>query len=164
MLISRYKRINLTKLRDACGVVNSVIAVAAARDIQKATGSGQLNELGRGWAKSFMERMGFVMRKATKTSKKLPPNFEELKENYLSNISSTVADNSIPADLIVNWDQTDMRIVPVNDWTMTTRGSKQVSVTALGDKREITMLTSVTMSGHLIPPQVSSIFIDNSAR
>ena len=39
-------------------------------------------------------------------------------------ISSTVAKNSIPADLIVNWDQRGMRMVPVNDWTMTTRCSK----------------------------------------
>ena len=51
-------------------------------------------------------------------------------------ISSTVAENSIPADLILNWDQRDMRMVPVNDWTMTTRGSKRVSVTGLGDKRD----------------------------
>ena len=43
---------------------------------------GQLHEHGRGWAKSFMQRMGFVMRKAAKTAKKLPPNSEELKESY----------------------------------------------------------------------------------
>ena len=43
---------------------------------------GQLHELGRGWAKSFMQRMGFVVRKATKTAKKLPRNSEELKESY----------------------------------------------------------------------------------
>ena len=42
---------------------------------------GQLHELGRYWAKSFMQRMGFVMRKATKTVKKLPPHSEELKES-----------------------------------------------------------------------------------
>ena len=41
---------------------------------------GQLHELGRYWAKSFMQRMGFVMRKAPKTAKKLPPHSEELKE------------------------------------------------------------------------------------
>ena len=51
-------------------------------------------------------------------------------------ISSTVAENSIPADLILNWDQSGMRMVPVNDWTMTTIGSKRVSVTGLGDKRD----------------------------
>ena len=47
----------------AGGVVNSVIVLAAARGIQNATGSGHLNELGRGWSKSFMEHMGFVMTK-----------------------------------------------------------------------------------------------------
>ena len=31
---------------------------------------------------SFMQRMGFVMRKATKTAKKLPTISEELKERY----------------------------------------------------------------------------------
>ena len=40
------------------------------------------HELGRGWAKSFIQRMGFVMRNATKTAKKLSPNSEELKESY----------------------------------------------------------------------------------
>ena len=29
-----------------------------------------------------------------------------------------------------------MRMVPVNDWTMTTGGSKRVSVTGVGDKRD----------------------------
>ena len=41
--------------------------------ILKATGGGgQLHELGRGWAKSFMQGIGFVVRKTTKTAKKLP--------------------------------------------------------------------------------------------
>ena len=35
-------------------------------------------------------------------------------------IYSTAVENSIPADVIVNWDQTIVRMVPVNDWTMTT--------------------------------------------
>ena len=47
-----------------------------------------------------------------------------------------MAENSIPADLIVSWDQIAMRLVPVNDWTMTTRCSKRVSGTGLGDKRD----------------------------
>ena len=38
--------------------------------------------LGRVWSKSLMERMGFVVRKATKTAKKLPPNDDDLKQNY----------------------------------------------------------------------------------
>ena len=42
----------------------------------------------------------------------------------------------MPADLILNWDQRGVRMVPVNDWTMTTRDSKRVSVTGLDDKRD----------------------------
>ena len=60
---------------------------------------------------SFIERMGFMMRRATKTAKKLPQNSEELKN---VTICSTVAANSIPADLIVNWDEIGVRMVPVN--------------------------------------------------
>ena len=44
--------------------------------------SRQKHDFGRGWTKSFMQRLGFVMRKSTKTAKKLPPNSEELKESY----------------------------------------------------------------------------------
>ena len=47
----------------AGGDVNSAIALAAARGIHKSTASGQLNEIGRGWSKSFMEHMGFVVEK-----------------------------------------------------------------------------------------------------
>ena len=78
-----------------------------------------------------MQRMGFVTRNTTKTAKKLLPNSEESYD-----ISSAAAENSIPADWIVNWDQTGVRMVPVNDWIMATGGSKQVFVTGLGDKRD----------------------------
>ena len=70
----------MTKFRDASGVVNSVNALAAASGTQKATGSGQLREIGRGWSNVFVERKGFVVRK--ENAKKLPPSCEEPKESY----------------------------------------------------------------------------------
>ena len=45
-------------------------------------GERAANELGRGWSKSFIEHMGFVMTKDTKKAKMLPQNWEELKESY----------------------------------------------------------------------------------
>ena len=74
------------------------------------------------------------MRKATKTAKKLPPNSEELKESY--DIFDGGGEQHSSWFDIVNWDQTGVRMVPINDWAMTTRGSKQVFVTGLGDKRD----------------------------
>ena len=71
-----------------------------------------------------------------KDGKEVAPKFGGAKGKLRS---STVSENSIPADLILNWDQRGVRMVPVNDWTMTTssyRGSKRVSVTGLGDKRD----------------------------
>ena len=59
----------------AGGVVNSAIALAAARVIQK-SGSGQLNEFGRGWSKSFIEHMGFMMTKIVyEYGKEVAPKF-----------------------------------------------------------------------------------------
>jgi len=37
---------------------------------------------------------------------------------------------------------------------MDLKGSKQVKMVGLGDKRQITALLSVTKSGHLLPPQL----------
>ena len=70
-----------------------------------------------------MQRVGFVIRKATKTAKKLPPSSEEITESY------DIFDGGGEQH-----PSTDVQMVSVTDWTMTTRGSKQLSVTGLGDK------------------------------
>ena len=81
LFTSRYKRRGyLTKLLEVLSTVPLLLRMHVAST--KPRGSGQLNELGRGWSKSLMERMGFVMTKDTKAAKMLPPNSEELKESY----------------------------------------------------------------------------------
>jgi hypothetical protein len=150
----------LLKLRKAGGTVNTSILIAAATGILthrnptilKANG-GHV-ELGRAWARSLMKRMGLVKRKGTQAARKLPSNFDEIKQDFLDRITSRVRDDNIPNDLIFNWDQTGVKIVPASEWTMEVVGSKQVSVTGLDDKREITVLLCVTLSGILLPPQV----------
>ena len=52
----------------AGGVVNSTIALAAARAIQKAKGAGSHMSL----EKSFMQRMGFVMRRLRRRLRSCP--------------------------------------------------------------------------------------------
>ena len=44
----------------------------------------------------------------------------------------------IPPELILNWDQTGVKIVPTSCWTMNVSGAKRVEVTGLSDKRMIT--------------------------
>ena len=62
--------------------------------------------------------------------------------------------DDISADLIISWDQTGVKYVPVLNWTMEVKGSKRVEVTGTEDKRQITALLSCTLSGKCLPVQV----------
>ena len=44
----------------------------------------------------------------------------------------------IPPELILNWDQTGIKIVPSNTWTMDQQSAKWVEVCEANDKRLIT--------------------------
>lgn len=44
----------------------------------------------------------------------------------------------IPAELILNWDQTGIKLVFSSNWTMEVRGSKQVELFGFNDNRQIT--------------------------
>ena len=61
----------------------------------------------------------------------------------------------IPLELIINWDQTGCKLVPISEWTMERQGSKEVPVVGKDDKREIAALLSVTASGMVLPPLVT---------
>ena len=39
--------------------------------------------------------------------------------------------------LVMNWDQTGIKLMPVRQWTMAPIGSKQVDIVGLDDKKEI---------------------------
>ena len=62
--------------------------------------------------------------------------------------------NDIPPDLIINWDQTGVKIVPTGEWTMNLAGEKVVSIVGSDDKREITAVLAATSSGKYLPPQL----------
>ena len=44
----------------------------------------------------------------------------------------------IPNELVINWDHTGVNYKPVNNCTIATEGSKRITVTWLGDKRQLT--------------------------
>ena len=84
----------------------------------------------------------------------MPPNFEDLKSAFLERIRNEVTENAIPPKLIINWDQTGSKLVPVSEWTLAEQGSRQVPVVGKEDKWEITVLLAVSATGVLLPPQV----------
>jgi len=150
----------IRKLRMCGGIVNQTVVVSAATGILRSHDPSLLKENGghidfsRKWSESIMQRMGLSKRKATKAARNRPEDFDDIKKTFLQRITNTVKDNMIPDGLIFNFDQTGCKLVPYSDWTMASRGDKQVEVKGLDDKREITVLLTISADGSLLPPQV----------
>ena len=117
--------------------------------------NGRYVDLSKGWARGLLGRMGFVKRKETTSkSKNLVENFEELKVLFLDQVSTTVITDEIPPELILNWDQTGLNLIPLSSWTMEQRGSKRVEITGLNNKHMITAVFCGTLCSDFLPLQL----------
>ena len=150
----------IKSLRLAGGVVNMAIALNIGRGLVIDKDKFLLRENGgnidltRDWARSLLRRLNFTKRKSTKGVKTIASDFENIKSEYLQRIDTAVSENHIPSNLIINWDQTGLNMVPASKWTMTEKGSKQVRVLGSDDKRQITALLAATLSGEFLPLQI----------
>ena len=98
--------------------------------------------------------MRFVKRKVSNAGKVLVSEFEELKAQFLGDIVAEVAMNEIPPDLIINWDQTALKIIPTGDRTMNKSGEKIVPIVGSDDKCQITAVLAATLTGKYLQPQL----------
>ena len=62
--------------------------------------------------------------------------------------------DEIPAELIINLDQTDLSVVPASDWTMTVKGAKRVEAVGINGKRQLTAVLAGSLAGDFLPPQI----------
>ena len=81
-------------------------------------------------------------------------NFEAVKEQFVINVNAVMETEDIPQQLVFNWDQTGISIVPGSSWTMAVKGSKRVEIVGMGNKRQITAVFCGAMSGEFLPPQI----------
>ena len=134
----------IKSVRDSGGVVNSAIVRAAAKGIVLSHERSLLFENGghieltKSWAKFLLKRMNMVKCKGTTSKTFVVENFTQEKDKYLKSIISKVEMYKIPPELVINWDQTGINIVPVSQWTMDVEGAKRVEITGIDDKRQIT--------------------------
>ena len=70
------------------------------------------------WAKVLLTRMGFVKRKACSKAKVDVSKFQQLKDEFLLEIKNIVSMDEIPAELVINFDQTALSYEPTSHWTM----------------------------------------------
>ena len=67
-------------------------------------------------------------------SKHTVTDFSELKKSFLEDVVR------FPPELVMNWDQIGIKLVPLPSWTMEKWGSKRVEVAVVGDKCQITVV------------------------
>ena len=110
--------------------------------------------LNKDWAIGVLRRMNFTKRRANSKSKVLPSNFSEIKEQFLLDVKAIVVMEEIPKELLINWDQKAIKMVPTSAWTMEKRGTKRVEIAAADNKRQITALFTCTAAGKFLPIQL----------
>ena len=104
-------------VREAGGIINTSITIAAATAIVQKTDRSLLSENGgpititTNWAKSLLYRLNFVKRRGSSTAKISVVNFEDLKEQYLPDIKAVTVMEEVPPELILNWDHTGRRLL-----------------------------------------------------
>ena len=92
--------------------------------------------------------MKFVERKATTAkSKYTSTNFQWFKTSFLDDVVSIVTMEKIPPELILNWDETGIKIVPCSRWTMDQQGARRVEMIGISDKKQITAVFSGSLVG-----------------
>ena len=83
----------------------------------------------------MLKRINFVKRKAsTAKSKHAPEDFARLKKAFLDEVVAVVEMENIPPELILNWDQTGINLVPASAWTMDQLGARRVETSGVNDK------------------------------
>ena len=134
----------LRAIRENGGSVGTTIITADALGIVIKEDRRLLAEYGgsvmlkKTWAQSLLQQMGFVKHRATTKSNVAVA--QARKEIFLSDIAAIVVMEEIPKDLIINWDHTGSNLIPSSSWTMEKKGSWQVELAGLNDKRQITAL------------------------
>ena len=83
----------------------------------------------------------------TAKSKYAVTEFQRLKEEFFLDVVTTVEMEEILSELILNWDQTEIKIVPSNTWTMEEQGSKRADIAGANDKRQITAVFHGSFEG-----------------
>ena len=130
------------------------MGVLRKRDKSLLKENGGPLEPGNNWAKSLLHRMGFVKRTGNTKAKVAVEEFEALKSQFLFDIRATVEFLEIPPELVFNWDQTGIKIVPVSSWTMEKKGARRVEIANVDDKRQITAVFAATAIGDFLPFQL----------
>ena len=128
--------------------------IVAARNPSFLVKHGGHITITKGWVKSLFSRMGYVKRKGSNAGKVTVAQFKEVQDVFMAGIQAEVLMNDIHPQLIFNWDQTPIYYVPTGEWTMNREKEKIIPIANSGNKRQVTTVLSVMLTGEFLPPQL----------
>ena len=152
-LVQRYNR--AASNRGAVVTRSIVESTAKALMISYPKEIGKINLNNSEYGKSVLQRMNYTRRKGTTSKVALPDGIR--KENELlfyHQIVEKVEHYDLPDSLILNFDQTPSKYVPVASTTLAKRNSKQVCIKESDDKRLIIATFTITMDGKFLGLQL----------
>ena len=79
----------------------------------------------------------------------------EEKLTFQKRIASIIEEHDIPKELILNLDQTPLSYTSPGKYTFNPKGAKTVPIKGIDDKRQITTTFTVSVTGKLLPIQLS---------
>ena len=91
-----------------------------------------------------------------------PGRFCCFEERFLNDVAAVVTMEDVPPELVLNWDQTGIHLVPASTWRMDKEGSKRIEMSGVNGKRQITAVFCGTLTGDFLPLQL--IYKGKSAR
>ena len=124
-------------------VVNTVVIMSCAEGIVlhhdsnlPASNGGHIT-ISKDWAKSLLHRMGYVKRRVSTSAKVPPKDFDACKAQFVYDAEVLVDYGDIPDALVINWDHTGIKYIPVGSWTMEKEGQKRVQITGIDNKQQM---------------------------
>ena len=138
-------------------VISRSIANSAAKALMKKHPGiiGNIDVDSSSWAQSLFRRMGYSRRRHTSAKVDIPEAArKEIEYLFLYEIVSKVEKYEIPESLIINFDQTPLKLVPCGKSTLAKKNSNCVTISGASDKRSITGTFSITLDGSFLPMQL----------
>ena len=147
----------LLALRRKGGVVNTVVAIAAAKALIQKSNEDHLKviELEKSsWAKSLFQRLGFTKRAATTGRTEIPEGTRKEAALIFHHEIVSKVKYQIPQSLILNIYQTSSKLAPTSRHTLAKKNSKHVSIAGSSYKQAITATFGITFSNEFLPMQL----------
>jgi hypothetical protein len=104
-----------------------------------------------GWARQQLE---WRWRARTTAASKLPADWEAQGVLMAKRTAALMEMHSVHPSLVINADQTGVKLVPSSAWTYEKRNSSSVATVGAEDKRQITACLSSALSGDMLPLQL----------